>query len=316
MAHDRPGEGPGNPVTMEKDDRNGGFRSGFVAIVGRPNVGKSTLLNALVGEKIAAVSPRPNTTRNRILGIRSVPGAQIVFFDTPGLQKHRGPLSRAMVREAMNALSEADLVLMVIDATDSIKPQDERIIRQLPEGSVLVINKIDRVKKPSLLTIMDRAGAFGAKFTDSVPVSALDGDGVEELIGVIVNALPEGGMYYEEGMITDQPERFIAAEFIREKIFLLTKEEIPYKVAVVIEEFNEEPDRNLVEIVAGIYVERQGHKGILIGKGGAMLKQIGTLARGDIERILNTRVYLELRVKVKEKWSMREGLIREYVYDP
>jgi len=290
------------------------FKSGFITVVGRPNVGKSTLINALVGEKIAAVSEKPNTTRNRILGIRTLADAQLIFLDTPGIHKAKGNLGKAMVHTAMSAVQEADVILMMIEVKESFGRGDTFIIESLPKSAILVINKIDTIKKNEILPILQSSKEFEGKFKEIIPISAVNADGTRELLDTIVKYLPEGPRYFPEDMITDQPERFIAAEFIREKIFTLTQQEIPYQTAVVIEEFEEVPEKNLVNISAVIYVERINHKGILIGKKGAMLKEIGSLARADIERILGTKVYLELWVKVKERWSQRDNLIREFGY--
>jgi len=290
------------------------FKSGFVTVIGRPNVGKSTLINALVGEKIAAVSDKPNTTRNRILGIRTLPEAQLIFLDTPGIHKAKGPLGKAMVHTAMSAIQEADVILTMVEVKDPFGKGDSFIIESLPKPSILVINKIDTIKKNEILHIIKSSERFADKFTDIIPISAVNSDGTQELLDTIVKYLPEGPQFFPDDMITDQPERFIAAEFIREKIFSLTQQEIPYQTAVVIEEFKEYSDKNIINISAVIYVERQNHKGIIIGKKGAMLKEIGSLARADIERILGTKVFLELWVKVKDKWSHRENLIREFGY--
>ncbi len=295
-------------------NENTNFRSGFITVIGRPNVGKSTLINALVGEKIAAVSDKPNTTRNRILGIRTLPNAQLVFLDTPGIHKPRGPLGKAMVHTAMSAVQEADVIVMMIEVKEPFGRGDSFIIESLPKPSILVVNKIDTIKKNELLPILQGSNEFEGKFKEIIPISALNADGTQELLDAIVKYLPEGPKYFPEDMITDQPERFIAAEFIREKIFTLTQQEIPYQTAVAIEEFEEIPEKNLIKISAVIYVERANHKGILIGKKGEMLKEIGTLARADIEKILGTKVFLELWVKVKDKWTHRENLIREFGY--
>ncbi len=295
-------------------NENTKFRSGFITVIGRPNVGKSTLINALVGEKIAAVSDKPNTTRNRILGIRTLPNAQLVFLDTPGIHKPRGPLGKAMVHTAMSAVQEADVIVMMIEVKEPFGRGDSFIIESLPKPSILVVNKIDTIKKNELLPILQGSNEFEGKFKEIIPISALNADGTQELLDAIVKYLPEGPKYFPEDMITDQPERFIAAEFIREKIFTLTQQEIPYQTAVAIEEFEEIPEKNLIKISAVIYVERANHKGILIGKKGEMLKEIGTLARADIEKILGTKVFLELWVKVKDKWTHRENLIREFGY--
>jgi GTP-binding protein Era len=290
------------------------FRSGFISIIGRPNVGKSTLLNVIVGEKIAAVSQKPNTTRNRIVGVKNLPDAQLIFLDTPGIYKARGELGKAMVQTAMAAIEEADVILMMIEVNEPFGKGDRFITDSLPKPAILVINKIDTIKKDKLLEIMAESQKFEGKFLEVVPTSALKADGIEDLINTITKYLPEGPKYFPEDMITDQPERFLAAEFIREKVFNLTREEIPYKTAVVVEEFQDVPEKNLVRISAMIYVEKQNHKGILIGEKGRMLKEIGTLARVDIERILGTKVYLELWVKVKERWTERADLIREFGY--
>jgi len=293
---------------------NNPFKSGFITVVGRPNVGKSTLINALVGEKIAAVSEKPNTTRNRILGIRTLPDAQLIFLDTPGIHKARGKLGKAMVNTAMSAVQEADVILMMVEVKDTFGKGDAFIIESLPKPAILVINKIDTIKKGNILEIIERSKDFSEKIKEVIPISALNSDGISQLLTIISNYLPEGPRLFPEEMITDQPERFIVAEFIREKIFTLTQKEIPYQTAVVIEEFEELPEKNLINILAVIYVERKNHKGIIIGKKGGMLKEVGSLARADIERILGTKVYLELWVKVKEKWSQRDHLIREFGY--
>lgn len=299
---------------MANMSEKNGFKSGFITVVGRPNVGKSTLINALVGEKIAAVSDKPNTTRNRILGIRTLPEAQLIFLDTPGIHKPKGTLGKAMVHTAMSAVQEADVIVMMVEIKDPFGKGDSFIIENLPKPSILVINKIDTIKKNEILHIIKASQHFEDKFTDIIPISALNADGTQELLDAIIRHLPEGPKFFPDDMITDQPERFIAAEFIREKIFTLTQQEIPYQTAVVIEEFQEIPEKNIIKISALIYVERQNHKGIIIGKKGEMLKEIGSLARADIERILGTKVFLELWVKVKDRWSHRENLIREFGY--
>jgi|SRR3990167_312288 len=290
------------------------FRSGFISVIGRPNVGKSTLINAVTGMKIAAVSDKPNTTRNRILGIKTLPGAQLVFIDTPGIHKARGRLGKAMVHTAMSAIHEADVIMMMIEVKDPFGKGDRFIIENLPKPAILVINKIDTVKKGDILGIIDESRRFEGKFLEVIPISARNADGIGDLLDTVVKYMPEGPRYFPEDMVTDQPERFLAAEFIREKIFQLTREEIPYKTAVVIEEFKDVPEKELVRISALIYVERVNHKGIIIGKKGEMLKTIGSQAREDIERVLGTKVFLELWVKVSERWTDRENLIKDYGY--
>jgi len=299
---------------MDEINQGASFRSGFISLIGRPNVGKSTLLNALVGQKIAAVSPKPSTTRNRILGVRNADEAQMVFLDTPGISKPRGALSKIMVQTALDTLREVDVVLLLIEADAPFVPGDRYIMGLLPSRSVLVINKIDKVKKPRLLEIMSRTNEEGDGFLEVVPVSAVEGDGMDDLAGAIIRYLPEGPKYFPEDAFTDQPERFIVAEFIREKIFRFTRDEIPYRAGVVVVEFNEVPEKNLIRIAAEIFVEKEGHKGILIGRKGEMLKRIGSAAREDVERLLNSRVYLEIRVKVKERWTEKPRDIDEFGY--
>ncbi len=296
-------------MNEEKD-----FRSGFISVVGRPNVGKSTLVNAVVGEKIAAVSDKPNTTRNRILGIRNLPDAQLIFLDTPGIHKARGKLGKVMVQAAMSAVREADVILMVVEVNEPFGKGDTFIIESLPKPAILLINKIDKIKKGEILKIIDQSRKYQDKFLEIIPISAAMADGIPELLAAIRNHLPPGPKYFPDDMITDQPERFLAAEFIREKIFNLTHQEIPYKIAVSIEEFEEVPEKQLIRISAVIYVERSNHKGIIIGKGGEMLKEIGSQARADIERVLGSKVFLELWVKVSENWTDRENLIRDFGY--
>lgn len=290
------------------------FYSGFISIIGRPNVGKSTLVNALVGEKVAAVSDKPNTTRNRILGIRTTSTSQMVFLDTPGIHKAKGKLGRALVQTAVAASEEADVIILMVEVDNPFGRGDRYIIENLPKPAILLINKIDKIKKKDVLTIIEQSREFENKFSDILPISAKNADGVLELIDVIEKQLPEGPKYFPDDMYTDQPERFLAAELIREKIFTLTHKEIPYSTAVAIESFEDVPEKNLVSISAVIYVERKNHKGIIIGKNGEMLKEIGSLARADIERILGTKVFLELWVKVSEKWTERDNLISEFGY--
>src|SRR3972149_1977187 len=285
-----------------------GFRSGFVSIVGRPNVGKSTLLNRILKEKIAIISDKPQTTRNRIMGVLHLPGAQLVFLDTPGIHKPKFKLNQRMVRTALNTLQEVDLILFLVEAFDAPGPGDQFIMERLKGLSIpvfLVINKIDRVKKETLIPLIEQCSR-SFTFTEVVPVSALTGDNVDRLIEVIVKHLPEGQPLFPEDTITDQPLRFIAAEVIREKILTRTHEEIPYSVAVVIEEFLEDPEKQRVTIRAVIYVERDSQKGIVIGKGGEMLKAVGTAARLELEGLIGTKVYLELWVKVKKDWRGNE----------
>ena len=290
-------------------NNNQKFRSGFISIVGRPNVGKSTLLNALLGEKIAIISDKPQTTRNRILGIVNPPGAQLVFMDTPGIHKPMHKMNEFMVKTALATYSEVDVILMLVEATEQPGGGDRYIIETLKTVKTpvfLLINKIDLVDKEKLLPLIQAYSAL-LPFAEILPVSALRND-LHGLIDAIVTRLPEGPKYFPEDQLTDQPERFVVSEMIREKIFELTKEEIPYSTAVVIEEMKEEPE--LTRITAIIYVERDSQKGILIGKGGAMLKQIGTLARHDAEKLLGTKIFLQLWVKVKKGWREDENMLK------
>ena len=291
------------------------FRSGFISIVGSPNVGKSTLLNVLVGKKVSAISDKPNTTRNRIVGVKTTPCAQFIFLDTPGIHRAaKGSLGKAMVRAAMAALGEADVIFLVLDVKHSFNRQDLHVIHNLPKPAILVLNKIDLIKKSMILNIINQSRQFDDNFLEVLPVSALNADGIDDLINTTVKYLPLGPKYFPEDMITDRPEGFLVAELIREKVFDLTREEVPYKTAVLVEGMEDLPERNLLRISAVIYVERVNHRGIIIGRQGQMLKQIGSLARADIERILGVKVYLELWVKVKERWTERGDLIDEFGY--
>jgi GTPase len=280
------------------------FKSGFIALIGRPNAGKSTLLNRLLGQKLAIVSNRPQTTRNRILGIRNLPSGQIIFLDTPGIHPSKSVLNRALVKTALATLGEVDGVCFLIEADRPDVPENEFILETLKEMEkpvFLLINKIDLVAKEELLPVME---GFSRRrsFARIIPVSALKGEGVDILLRELLEALPEGPRLFPEDQITDLSERFLAAELIREKIFRLTRDEIPYATAVEVEEFKEREEKNLIAIKAIIQVERESQKGVLIGKNGRMLKEIGRLAREDMEKLLGARVFLELWVKVEKNW--------------
>lgn len=294
------------------------MKFGTVAIIGRSNVGKSTLLNRLLGEKIAIVSDKPQTTRTRILGVAHVPGAQIAFLDTPGLHKPEHLLNRRMVRTTVETLEEADVLYMLMDATSLAGPGDLAAIKHMkealakrPRPVILVVTKVDLVNKQKLLPVLDSYAKLFA-WTEVVPVSAQTGDNIDRLLAVTVPYLEEGDGAYGEDVVTDQTMRTLAAEMIREKILQTTKEEVPYSVAVEIEEFVEEG--KLARIRASILVERETQKGILIGKHGERLKQISTQARQDMERLFGMKVFLEVWVKVKEAWREDEQALVELGY--
>jgi len=291
------------------------FTSGFVSIIGRPNVGKSTLLNCIIGEKIVITSDKPQTTRNRIQGIHNIPGGQIVFIDTPGIHTGRSRLNKSMVDVARSAISGVDLLMLVVEATTAADPafiQD--ILSKVKIPVVLVINKIDLLsdKNQVLKKIADWAALF--PFREIIPVSAGRNDGVDHLVSVVSSYLPEGPAMFPDDILTDMPEKFIVAEMIREKVFRLTRDEVPYSTAVVVETFIER-ENGVIAISAAIMIERATQKGIIIGSKGEMLKKIGTQARQDIERLLDTKVYLELFVKVVENWSERPSKLRELGYE-
>jgi len=291
------------------------FRAGFVSIIGRPNAGKSTLLNALVGEKIAIVSRKPQTTRNRIQGIvnlkaaQGMPAGQIVFVDTPGVHKPDSNLNRKMMHEVQEALEGRDLVLFLLDVTHKLDANDRFALQMLERAggpAFLVLTKIDLIEKTKLLPLIAEYSQLHA-FKEVIPISSVKKDGLQQLVQKVVNALPEGQPYFPPDQMTDQPERFIAAELIREKILRETGEELPYATTVVVERFEE--GAKLTRISATIYCEREGQKRILIGKGGSMLKKIGTAARLDIERLLGMKVFLELFVKVEPGWRESRGFV-------
>jgi len=292
------------------------FRSGYIGIFGRPNVGKSTLLNGLVGHKVAAMSPRPQTTRNRILGIKTTAQAQMIFVDTPGIHEPKGPFQEYMVREALKALKEVDLTLLLVEPDAQTFLHDswmKRLLEECKAPLILCINKIDLVPKPSLLPLI---GAFESlyRFEAILPISALTGDGLDILELEILKHLPAGPQYFPEDQLTDLPERFLAAEVIREKVFHLCGEEIPYAVAVVVEEFQEREPPRPIYIRATLYVEKESQKPILIGAAGQMLKRIGSAARKELEPLLERKVYLELWVKVEKNWSRDRKSLKKMGY--
>lgn len=291
-------------------------RSGFIAIIGAPNVGKSTLLNQLLGQKIAITSEKPQTTRHRILGVVHQPEAQLIFLDTPGIHRARGTLNVRMVEVAMKVMGDVDLVVFLTDATYPDNPSDGIILKFLKKRDlpvILTINKVDLMEKERLLPQIEQwQNAY--PFRAIVPISALERIQLDELVAEMVAVLPEGPRYYPEETVTDQTERFIAAEIIREKVFRLTGEEIPYAVAVTVESFKKRLDKNMVDIHAAIHVERNSQKGIIIGKAGRMLKRIGEQAREDIERMVGRKVFLKLWVRVQKNWTRDERAIRRFGY--
>ena len=294
------------------------FHSGFVCILGRPNTGKSTLLNALVGERLAIISPKPQTTRNRIQGILHIPkqgkraGAQVILIDTPGVHKPDTSLGRKMMHEVREAIEGCDLILLVTDVTRQLKAEDQAALKMAQEAGTpvfLLLNKIDLLKdKKKLLPIIDDYQKLHA-FREIIPLSALKKDGLPLLLEKVVGALPPGPQYFSEDQITDQPVRFMAAEIIRERVLLATKEEVPHATSVIVERFEEEP--RLTRVAAAVYCEREGQKAILVGKGGQMLKKIGTAARLDMERMLGKKVFLELFVKVQPGWRDSRSFVEE-----
>ena len=293
------------------------FRSGFVSIIGRPNVGKSTLLNNILGDKIAITSDKPQTTRNRVQGISNIPGAQIVFIDTPGIHQPKSKLNKYMMEAARSSVQGVDVILFLIEA-DSPSGEREKIILELLAETetpvLLAVNKIDLVKKEALLKVIDSFSRL-YPFKEIVPISALTGDGTGQLVDLVCRYLPEGPRYFPDDILSDQPERFIVAEIVREKIFRLTRDEVPYSVAVLVESFKERENDGLISISATINVERDSQKGIIIGKKGEMLKKIGTQARKDIEQLLGARVFLELFVRVSKDWSENVQMLKEFGYE-
>jgi GTPase len=293
----------------ESDKRN--YRAGFVAIIGRPNAGKSTLLNRLVGQKVAIVTSKPQTTRNRIQGIVTRPEGQIVFIDTPGLHEANTVLNRQMMREVAAALEGIDVLLMMIDAGFTLPHADQMLLdkaKRFGGKTILALNKVDRVPKPKLLPLMD-AFAKAFPFAALVPISALKGNGCDELLAEILKQLPEGEPFFPEDQVTDQPERFLVGEIIREKAIHLTYHEVPHALAVTIEKFEETP--KILRIQATLNVERDSQKKILIGHKGEMLKKVGTQARKELEALLGTKIYLGLFVKVAACWRDDPQKVRE-----
>lgn len=290
------------------------FKSGFIGIIGRPNAGKSTLFNAIIGDKISIITDKPQTTRNKITGIKNYPDAQLVFLDTPGMHKPKTPLNKAMIKTTRETIGSVDVLLMLVEAQTDILPHDLFLIESLAQTKIpviLVINKIDLVEKKFLLPLMDKLRNL-YNFKEIFPVSALEAEGIEDLLEAVKEMLPEGPKYYPDDIQTDATERFIAAEFIREKITLFTKQELPYSTAVEIDLFKEDEERNLICISATIHVEKESQKAIMIGKKGSMLKKIGTESRLEMEKLLGARVFLELFVNVRKEWTTSDKMLQEF----
>ncbi len=298
---------------MEKKE----FKSGYIAIVGAPNAGKSTFLNQILKQKISITAPKPQTTRNRITGIMSKEYCQIIFVDTPGICVARDEFNRGLVETALSTLSESDVVLFMIEpeAERSVNEFILENLRRISTPVILLINKIDTLgSKGKLLPLME-TWQKRFDFRAIIPISATLGDGTEDVLSEVEGLLPEGPQYYPEDYVTDQPERFFVAELVREKIFHLVSQEIPYAVAVIVETFTEIPEKSLIEIECAINVERESQKGIIIGKGGRMLKEIGKQARLEIETFLGCHIYLGLFVRVQKNWRKDPRALREFGYD-
>lgn len=295
-------------------EANKGYKSGFISIIGRPNAGKSTFLNKVIGQKIAIMSDKPQTTRNKVQGVLTTDKQQIVFIDTPGINEPRHKLGDFMLKVAKNTLREVDAILLMVDSVDRIGKQDRYILEMLKGNETpvfLVMNKIDLIHPDKLLSVTE---AFRKEydFADVIPISALEGINIDGLLEVLTKHLPEGPQYYPADQVTDHPERFIISELIREKVLHLTHEEIPHSIAVVIEKIKREEDSEKIRVTATIMVERESQKGMVIGKKGALLKEVGVRARKDIEMLLGSKVYLELWVKVQRDWRNKQVHLRDF----
>ncbi|VFB16206.1 Bex protein [Urinicoccus massiliensis] len=294
------------------------MKSGFVTIIGRPNVGKSTLINRIVGEKLSITSNKPQTTRNKIQLIHTTQEAQIIFMDTPGIQKPKNKLGTYMLGVSRETLGEVDVITAMVDASKKIGSMDQWIFKEL-EGfkdktpMILLINKIDEISKPDTLPLIDQYAKLNL-FEEIIPISAINGENIGEYLSTLESFLSEGPQYFPDDMITDQPEKFIVAEFIREKALENLQEEVPHGVMVVVESMKMRENKNLMDIEATIFVERKSHKGIIIGKSGSMLKKIGSASRLDLERLLDTKINLQLWVKVSKDWREKENQVERFGY--
>lgn len=299
---------------MNKNETDSTYKSGFISIIGRPNVGKSTFLNRVIGQKIAIMSDKPQTTRNKVQGVYTKEDAQMIFIDTPGIHKPKHKLGDFMMKVAVNTLKEVDLVLFMVNAEEGYGRGDEFIIEKLKDIRTpvfLVVNKIDRIHPDQLLALIEQYKDLYS-FAEIIPISALEGNNVERLLEQIEETLPAGPQYYPADQVTDHPERFIVSELIREKVLHLTREEVPHSIAVVIDKMERRGDKDLVNVMATVIVERDSQKGIVIGKRGALLKEIGQRARYDIEQLLGSQVFLELWVKVQKDWRNKASNLRDF----
>lgn len=302
---------------LNENNQNKGYKSGFISIIGRPNVGKSTFLNRVIGQKIAIMSDKPQTTRNKVQGVLTLSDAQLIFIDTPGIHKPKHKLGDFMMKVAQNTLKEVDLVLFMVNAEEGFGRGEEFIIEKFQSVKTpifLVINKIDQIHPDDLLPIIE---SYQEKypFKEVVPISALEGNNVERLLEQIKTYLPEGPQFYPADQVTDHPERFIISELIREKALHLTREEIPHSLAVVIDKIERQENKDVIHVMATVIVERDSQKGIIIGKKGSMLKEIGQRARADIENLLGSQVFLELWVKVQKDWRNKMSQLRDFGFN-
>lgn len=290
------------------------FKSGFISIIGRPNVGKSTFINRVIGQKIAIMSDKPQTTRNKVQGVLTTNNTQYIFIDTPGIHKPKHKLGDFMMKVAQNTLKEVDVILFMVNAEEGYGRGEEFILEKFQSVKTpifLIINKIDRIHPDKLLTVIESYNER-FQFAEIIPISALDGNNIDRLLEVVRKYLPEGPLYYPADQVTDHPERFIITELIREKALQLTREEVPHSLAVVLEKMGKDPNKDMIHVMATIIVERDSQKGIVIGKQGKMLKEIGKRARLDIENLLGSKVFLEVWVKVQKDWRNKASQLRDY----